>query len=66
MRIVLSLTFSMMFTVNSCPLFSNHTRCQPQPETKKMTRDGMQFKRSVCRMTVQINRYTRNRNMRKY
>ena len=59
------LLFGVVFAVDGCPVFGQHAGGQPQPETEEMRRDRMQIQRTVCGVTMQVNRDARNRDVGK-
>jgi hypothetical protein len=53
----------MVFTMDGDPLLGDHACGQPQPESKKVTDDWIQSKRSVCLMAMQEDGNCGNGNM---
>ena len=64
-RIINRFAFGVMFAVDGCPVFGQHAGGQPKPETEEMRRDRMQIQRTVCGVTMQVNRNACNRDVGK-
>ena len=47
---------AVMLAMYRHPLLCDHARGQPQPETHGMARPGREIQRTMCLMTMQIDR----------
>ena len=56
----------MVFTMNRRPLFGDHASGGPEPESKEMRHDGVEFHSPVRLTPMQENRDARDRNVGHY
>src|SRR4051812_6051885 len=64
--VVWGLYLGVMLAVDADPLFRDHARGEPQPETEEMADGGVQVERAMRLRPVQEDRDARDRDVRKH
>ena len=57
-RVFRLFALGVMLAVDGCPRLRRHARGAPQPEAEEVADDRMQIQRPMRGMTMQINRYS--------
>src|SRR6185503_18574649 len=63
-RVVLGLALGVVLAVDGSPFLGHHAGGEPQPQAEEVGRRGVQFKRAMCLIPMQIDGYRGNRDVR--